>query len=777
MIRHRVRQKIISIILIVALLFLQGEGVLRVYADEAPTKAPTQPSEPKPESPTSAPAPTSPPKAEQPMQAPSSPIATSPPAATQTPSYAAAPTTSDFPPETTNGSTGNTSTQSSEGGSSSPTVTPNYSTGTLGRQTGNAAYYQPSPTEGIASSSSSGDDPSNTTTGPYSTNGGILSNTSSSDINSQNNANVSNLLNLTGNTGNNYANFNTLASNVFTGNSSIGLTLINKLNSNFIGAGGVVNFDIYGQQLGDLALNFSTLNGFLSGNPNGSIATSGGALVQNNTTGPGSENTGEQDENSALAVTNNNSANVTNDIKVAATTGNNDASYNTLGATVKTGNANAFANIVNFVNTNILAKKWLIAFVNIFGELAGNIVLPTDGTPSTNEDGSTLVANAGTGPLSTNTANSTTNISSDTQNTNTAQVINNIKTTADSGNNDASTNTFGGDVKSGSSEVAVNENTVANSNASGDTVWVVIVNQLGHWVGHIVGQPWGAMTASSDNLPVTSGNPTLVANSNTGPISDNSATLNTTKDELTTNTNSATLVNNIDVSAVTGNNTAQYNTGAGEIETGDAKASVNAFNMVNTSVKATKFVALFVNIFGSFLGSVVPPDQHTSSNPISSLPQAASPAKTESPLIGGIPSTTSNPGNNTVLSQPSWTSSNMTSTSQDAKEVNSEILLAGAQNNGSNSTNSPKVQTQVAFQRQKTLVLGGSFKRGSFISQVFMKSSEPTGSGILILGGKHEVNTSWLVLIPIAAFIVLIRRRYILGSLRDYVNILMEVII
>lgn len=88
-----------------------------------------------------------------------------------------------------------------------------------------------------------------------------------------------------------------------------------------------------------------------------------GANVQNGN----SNNTG------ASGVSNTNSGAIKNSIIINVLTGRNLAS-GTGSATIETGNANAFANIINVLNSNITGSNWLTGMVNIFGNWKGNLV-------------------------------------------------------------------------------------------------------------------------------------------------------------------------------------------------------------------------------------------------------------------------------------------------------------------------------------------------------------------------------------------------------------------
>src|SRR3990167_4445517 len=235
-----------------------------------------------------------------------------------------------------------------------------------------------------------------------------------------------------------------------------------------------------------------------------------------------------------------------------------------------------------------------------------------------------MVGNENSGPMSTNYASSTTNTTAEFTNVNNADIVSTLNVDANTGNNTASMNTGGGYVSTGMADAAISNSTVANSNTVDEegTVWLVIVNEMGKWVGHIVGNPYGVNTASN-SLPVTTESGGLgeqsfsvySQNQITGPMSTNVSEINQNEETSVENINNAAITNNITANANTGNNEAKINTGAGIIETGDADVGLSLLNLANTNVTAKKFVVVFVNVLGSFLGDIIPTgEQEEASN-------------------------------------------------------------------------------------------------------------------------------------------------------------------
>ncbi|MFZ2522042.1 MAG: peptidoglycan-binding protein [Minisyncoccia bacterium] len=76
---------------------------------------------------------------------------------------------------------------------------------------------------------------------------------------------------------------------------------------------------------------------------------------------------------SNLVASSTNTANLENNVEVFALTGENEAVTENGTSTISTGNAYAVANVVNFVNTNIIGRNWIFALFNIFGDWSGDI--------------------------------------------------------------------------------------------------------------------------------------------------------------------------------------------------------------------------------------------------------------------------------------------------------------------------------------------------------------------------------------------------------------------
>ncbi|MBI5452742.1 hypothetical protein HY945_04735, partial [Candidatus Gottesmanbacteria bacterium] len=253
--------------------------------------------------------------------------------------------------------------------------------------------------------------------------------------------------------------------------------------------------------------------------------------------------------------------------------------------------------------------------------------------------------------------------------------------------------------------------------------------------------------------------------------------------------NTASISNNITANSDTGNNKAEYNTGAGEIETGNAKTGLNLVNMVNTNVVAKKFVAVIVNVLGAFLGNVITPGQQNQQ-----LAGNSSNSSSQTANSNTLPIPTP-----TVYQIPSFNSAtvNIGGLAQANNQTN---LLASTANTGNSSDNNSyypqeyeesvqnvSVSQKKVIAQSKILSKGpetkyivmsenNKLRRGIFISPAFAKATETSFAGMLLGGATFKVTQSWLSVIPLAFLIILIRRRrkFDIGK---YLNALLEVIL
>jgi hypothetical protein len=272
-------------------------------------------------------------------------------------------------------------------------------------------------------------------------------------------------------------------------------------------------------------------------------------------------------EEASIAV--NNDATITNDLNLNATSGNADVKGNTTAGNATTGSANTVANIMNIINSIIAANQSFMGTVNIYGNLDGDILVAPDFLPQL------LASNNGS---SSAPANSLTVSSQETQ-----SIMNNINLNAASGNATVAGNTSAGNATTGKAATNLVLLNLSGHQIVASNSMLVFVNVLGQWVGMIVDAPTGA-TAAALGTGVTANN---VAPDLTIDVNNNS-----------------TIVNNLNLNSQSGDATVAGNTKAGNATTGNATASANVANIAGSQLGLSGwFGVLFINVFGSWLGS------------------------------------------------------------------------------------------------------------------------------------------------------------------------------
>ena len=251
----------------------------------------------------------------------------------------------------------------------------------------------------------------------------------------------------------------------------------------------------------------------------------------NDTTGPGSTNTSVATVNNDLDVTNRNyQADVYNTIIAVSNTGFNAADYNTGKGSVDAGDAEADAEIINGVNYNETVITIDMADAEI----------------------DALNDTTGPGLTSTNTSIARVTNDVDVLNRNYAYVDNLGVAVANTGINSTSYNTGAGEVTTGE--------------ANADTV---IDNEV---------------NVNLTDVEIDMGDAEISAsNDTTGPNSGNTAIATVVNDVDVTNRNDAKVYNDGVSISNTGFNSADYNTGAGTVDSGDAEATTTVTNDVNVN--------------------------------------------------------------------------------------------------------------------------------------------------------------------------------------------------
>lgn len=134
--------------------------------------------------------------------------------------------------------------------------------------------------------------------------------------------------------------------------------------------------------------------------------------IDNQATGPNSENTNNIDQNQTIDLDVTNEARVRNRINVDANTGSNTFANNTLVGNITTGSINIMANVYNVLNSwGGDLSNFRLGIVNIFGNWKGNAT-SSKGSPTMAESTPDPVAVGGVSTGSGNTATESTSHSS-----------------------------------------------------------------------------------------------------------------------------------------------------------------------------------------------------------------------------------------------------------------------------------------------------------------------------------------------------------------------------
>jgi len=338
------------------------------------------------------------------------------------------------------------------------------------------------------------------------------------------------------------------SASVSTGSAFASANVINVINTNLINSSGLLAF----------------LNLFFTG---GGISLDSPAI--NALFGGGSAGCSFEDcDSGTLNVSNDNTATTTNTTVVEASTGGNTAAAGG-DAAVSTGDAAASANVVNVINTNLIDSHYLLVALNNFGNLGGDITLP--GAAFFEQ---LMAGQGGTG--------------GSVSNSNTATVNNTTSAAADTGGNTASSTGGGASVTTGAALSQATTFNQVNTNLTGGSTVFMLVNIMGNWSGTVEGLPPGLTWAPT---------PTGIAIMGTGAGGDPSQV-------LADNNNTANVDNHVQVYALTGANESSSAGGDASVTTGNAYASANVVNLVNTNVIGENWMLAIFNVFGNWDGNL-----------------------------------------------------------------------------------------------------------------------------------------------------------------------------
>lgn len=186
-----------------------------------------------------------------------------------------------------------------------------------------------------------------------------------------------------------------------------------------------------------------------------------------------------------------------------------------------------------------------------------------------------------TGPDSKNTTDTVTDASSTHNTTNNSTIDNTLNSDATSGSASVNSNSKAGNAGTGNASADTTVVNTVHSTVSGDNGGVA------HFTADIYGDVHGTITIG----PNVAG--------------DNSATKTTNIDHETNIDNNAEITNDINLNATSGDADVTNNTEAGDATSGDAAATANIINLVNTIIGANESFVGTINIHGNVYGDIL----------------------------------------------------------------------------------------------------------------------------------------------------------------------------
>lgn len=314
-----------------------------------------------------------------------------------------------------------------------------------------------------------------------------------------------------------------------------------------------------------------------SGHHHNDHNSAGDPSSSNSNTGADSTNNADTTVDNNTDTTIDNEADIDNIVSVDSLSGDNSSDENTGNGSVTTGNAGINGSLETNANSISL----------------GSLECPTE--CETISLGDLNSSNSNTGSGSDNNASTDINNSNSTGIDNDADFNNLVDFDANSGDNSASKNTGDGTVNSGDSEVILTAINTAND-----------VN-VGYEVFNVYDDQTGDIVIDYDTFtPTGVGGQASSSNDTTGADSTNNASTDLNNTNTILIDNLGNVINNYQIDANTGNNTADKNTGDGQITTGDTNVVFNLINLLNNTFLGPGQLLLgIVNIFGNLSGDIV----------------------------------------------------------------------------------------------------------------------------------------------------------------------------
>ncbi len=259
-------------------------------------------------------------------------------------------------------------------------------------------------------------------------------------------------------------------------------------------------------------------------------------------------------------------------VSLIATSGSNEITTADT-SIITTGEVYAGLNLVNVVNTVLIDSQYLLASLNSFGNVDGDIIFPALNTFFTNV-----------------TTNTTPELFFEDIHTNAKATINNaLIVEANAGKNNITSSSS--ILQTGTSNSSLSTYNNVNSSFVGGNSLLLLLRVTGVWLGTLVGTPESLQVVSDGNMHLLQ----LEEDGN----SQSRMSVGTLE-----STSTVLLSNTVDVRADSGNNTIEDSSIA-EITTGNAYALATVINIANTHIIGRNWILAIINIFGNFDGNIV----------------------------------------------------------------------------------------------------------------------------------------------------------------------------
>lgn len=293
--------------------------------------------------------------------------------------------------------------------------------------------------------------------------------------------------------------------------------------------------------------------------------------LSSNPPNPSNPSDSSSDSQKSLTVENNNNADVNNTDQVTAKTGENIASENLGDAKITTGDALALANVLNFINTNVVGSNFDIMVLDLSTSGSSDINL--------NEIWKQILNQQGMVSLSLIGESNASNLRITIINNNSCKLENNVQVTAGTGGNEASNNNSA-EINTGGATALANVNNFVNTNIFGSKFFFGIINITSDQSGNLI-----LPRPESFLLPNTSG--------------DGSASA------IFQNFNVANINNNVESSAGTGDNTASTENGNSSVNTGNANSIANSVTIANFNAWLNNYLFFRINNLSGWNGNIL----------------------------------------------------------------------------------------------------------------------------------------------------------------------------